>query len=57
MFDSGVLICVCVCNCCCRQRPLEELLQLLVAESAPELPPWFVAIDTLAQHLNTTPSR
>jgi hypothetical protein len=42
---------------CCRQRPLEDLLQLLAAESAPELPPWFIAIDTLAQHLNTTPSR
>lgn len=40
-----------------RQRPLEGLLQLLVEESAPELPPWFITIDTLAQHLSTTPSR
>lgn len=41
----------------CRQRPLQELLQLMIAESAPELPPWFLCIDTLAQFLTTTPSR
>jgi hypothetical protein len=41
----------------CRQRPLEDLLELLVSESDPRLPPWFTCIDTLAQHLTTTPSR
>lgn len=40
-----------------RQRPLEVLLGLLAEESDPALPPWFTCIDTLAQHLNTTPSR
>jgi hypothetical protein len=42
---------------CCRQRPLEVLLSLLAEESDPQLPPWYTCIDTLAQHLNTTPSR
>ncbi|KAF6262612.1 S-adenosyl-L-methionine-dependent methyltransferase [Scenedesmus sp. NREL 46B-D3] len=40
-----------------RQRPLEVLLGLLAQESDPQLPPWYACIDTLAQHLNTTPSR
>lgn len=62
--SNGKLLGVCCCMdrmhasvVCCRQRPLEDLLRLLAAESAPKLPPWFVAIDTLTQHLNTTPSR
>jgi hypothetical protein len=33
------------------------LLELLAAEAAPELPPWYLCIDTLALHLTTTPSR
>jgi hypothetical protein len=52
-----ILRCACMRLLCCRQRPLEGLLQLLVEESSPELPPWFITIDTLAQHLSTTPSR
>lgn len=40
-----------------RQRPLEVLLEQLAAEAHPLLPPWYTCIDTLAQHLDTTPSR
>ena len=36
---------------------LEALLALMAEEAAPELPPWFVAVDTLALQLTTTPSR
>jgi hypothetical protein len=39
------------------QRPLESLLELLLAESHPALPPWYLCIDTLALHLSTTPGR
>eukprot|EP00879_Flechtneria_rotunda_P021856 GHRR01023048.1.p1 GENE.GHRR01023048.1~~GHRR01023048.1.p1 ORF type:complete len:111 (-),score=12.73 GHRR01023048.1:387-719(-) len=42
---------------CCRQRPLEALLASLQEEANPALPPWYICIDTLAQHLDTTPSR
>jgi tRNA G26 N,N-dimethylase Trm1 len=41
----------------CRQRPLEELLDLLWEESDPRLPPWFMPVDGLAQHLSSCPSR
>eukprot|EP00879_Flechtneria_rotunda_P033317 GHRR01036886.1.p1 GENE.GHRR01036886.1~~GHRR01036886.1.p1 ORF type:complete len:103 (-),score=20.48 GHRR01036886.1:387-695(-) len=40
-----------------KQRPLEALLASLQEEANPALPPWYICIDTLAQHLDTTPSR
>jgi tRNA G26 N,N-dimethylase Trm1 len=43
--------------CACRQKPLQELLELLVEEGDPALPPWFLPVDLLAQHLAACPSR
>ncbi len=39
------------------QRPLEAQLQLMWEEADVKLPPWFVPIDSLAQHLTSCPSR
>ena len=41
----------------CRQKSLEVLLDIVRQESDPQLPPWYIRVSTLAQHLNTTPSR